>query len=256
MRDIDPALSIGDNRLNPEHSLNGGPHGLGQQGLHNQHDLAADYIGHPGGEEYKGDDRDFKRKYLKKKHWTLNLTVQYPGVEEPIDIETQSSVRVKQLKQLIKERVNSDINPDQLQLRIEGGDVLKKSQATLDDCNIKDKAVVVVEILDKIQASSSNRAKKPAKEEPREPLNYIIKSGNPEEQEPVLGKSEVWRSLRLKQLRKIIQDDLGIKDKVTIKLFANGEELTDDKLTVEDANLLVEGVQVEVMVTQKITIEV
>lgn len=111
---------------------------------------------------------------------------------------------MKQLKQLIKDKVNSDLNPEQLQLRVEGGDVLKKSQATLDDCNLKDKTVIVVEILDKVQASSSNRAKKPAKEEPKEPLHYIIKSGDPEEKEPVLGKSEVWRSLRLKPLRKII----------------------------------------------------
>lgn len=108
---MDPALSIGDNRLNPEHSLNGGPHGLGQLGLPNQHDQVADYLGQ-GGEEYKGDDRDFKRKYLKKKHWTMMLTVQFPGIEEPVEIETQSSVRVKQLKQLIKERVNSDLSAD------------------------------------------------------------------------------------------------------------------------------------------------
>jgi len=101
--------------------------------------------------------------------------VQYPGIEEPFEIETQSSVRVKQLKQLIKEKANSDVNVDQLQLRVEGGDVLRKSQITLDDCNLKDKAIIIVEIVDKIQTSSANRSKKPAKEEPKVPLHYVIK---------------------------------------------------------------------------------
>ena len=101
-------------------------------------------------EEFK-DDRDFKRKYLKKKHWSLLLRINFPGVENPIDIETQSSVRVKQLKQLIKENAKSDLSVDQMQLRIEGGDVLRKSQATLDDCNLKDNTVILVEIVDKVQ---------------------------------------------------------------------------------------------------------
>ena len=36
----------------------------------------------------------------------------------------------------------------------------------------------------------------------------------------------------------------------------NGEEITDEKLNVEDANLLVEGNLLEVAVTQKVSIEV
>jgi hypothetical protein len=42
---------------------------------------------------------------------------------------------------------------------------------------------------------------------------------------------------------------LGIQDKVSIKLYLNGEEIVDDKLTVEDANLLQEGSFLEVEVT-------
>jgi hypothetical protein len=87
-------------------------------------------------------------------------------------------------------------------------------------------------------------------------LTYVIKSGDSEDKEPVLGKSEVWRSLKIKQLRKVIQDDLGIVDKVSVKIFLNGEELTDDKLSVEESKILEEGASVDVMVTQKIAIEV
>jgi hypothetical protein len=86
-------------------------------------------------EEYKDDN---KRKHLKKKHWALTLSVQYPGIDQPFEVQVQSSLKLKQLKQVIKEKVNQDVNIDQMQLRIEGGDILKKTQTTLDDMNIKD----------------------------------------------------------------------------------------------------------------------
>jgi hypothetical protein len=92
--------------------------------------------------------------------------------------------------------------------------------------------------VDKINTSSTPKSKKPSKEEPKVPLHYVIKSGNPDEEEPALGKSEVSRSMKIKQLRKVIQDDLGIKDKVTIKIYLNGDEVTDDKLSIEEAQLL------------------
>jgi hypothetical protein len=62
--------------------------------------------------------------------------------------------------------------------------------------------------------------------------------------------------MRVKQLKKVIQDDIQIKDKVTMKIFANGEELTDEKLTLEEAKLLEPGVFVEVEATIKVRIEV
>ena len=126
-------------------------------------------------------------------------------------------------------------------MQIEGGDILRKPQSTLDDCGIRDGQVLLAEIVDKIVTTSAPRAKKPSKEEPKTPLHYVIRSGNPEEAEPTLGKSDVQKTQRVKQLRKTIQDDLGIKDKVNIKIYLNGEEVTDDKLTVEDAKLLEEG---------------
>lgn len=62
--------------------------------------------------------------------------------------------------------------------------------------------------------------------------------------------------MKVRQLRKTIQEDLKIKDKVTMKIYVNGDEITDDKLTVEEAQLFTEGALIEVMVTQKVTIEV
>ena len=50
---------------------------------------------------------------------------------------------------------------------------------------------------------------------------------------------EVTKSQKLKQVKKNIQDKLGIQDKITLKLYLDGEEVTDDRLSVEDANLLV-----------------
>lgn len=41
-----------------------------------------------------------------------------------------------------------------------------------------------------------------------------------------------------------------------MKLYLNGEEITDDKLCVEDALLLTDNARIEVEVTQKVQIEV
>lgn len=65
-----------------------------------------------------------------------------------------------------------------MQLRIEGGDVLRKTQTSIDDMNIKDGSIIVVDILDKIQTGS--KSKRSAKEEPKLPLQYVVKSGDPE----------------------------------------------------------------------------
>ncbi|CDW77178.1 UNKNOWN [Stylonychia lemnae] len=197
-----------------------------------------------------------KKKQLKKKHYPLTFLVQYPGIDEPLSIQVQNSIRIKQLKQLIKEKAGSDVNVDQMQLQEEGGDIVRKSQISIEDLAIKDGATILVEILDKIQTSSAPRNKKPAKEEPKEDLYYLIRSGNADEGQLQEAKTRVSRSLRLRQLKKNIQDELQIQDKVSLKLYLNGEEITDDKLSVEDANILVHGAQLEVEITQKISIEV
>jgi hypothetical protein len=66
---------------------------------------------------------------------------------------------VKQLKELIKEKAPADgelasIVPERLILQIEGGDVLKKNTAMLDEAGIKDKSTIIVTISDKIPSAS------------------------------------------------------------------------------------------------------
>lgn len=67
---------------------------------------------------------------------------------------------------------------------MEGGEVLRKVQATLDDCNLKDGALLIVEIVDKIPQSASSqaliRARRSAKEEPKIPLTYVIRNNRNE----------------------------------------------------------------------------
>jgi hypothetical protein len=43
-----------------------------------------------------------------------------------LKVEVPSTYKVKQLKQLIKEKALAEHNPDQYQLRRQGGEVLKK----------------------------------------------------------------------------------------------------------------------------------
>lgn len=115
-------------------------------------------------------------------------------------------------------------------------------QQNLEECGIKDGSTINVEFVDKVLTQSVPRPKRPAKEEPKFALYFTVRSGNPEEDvKQIQGQTQITKSLRLRQLKKNIQDDLGIQDKVTLKLYLNGEELNDDKLNVEDANLLVEG---------------
>jgi len=43
-----------------------------------------------------------KRAVVLSKHFPLNLTVQLPNLDESIHIETNTSLKIKQLKELIK----------------------------------------------------------------------------------------------------------------------------------------------------------
>jgi hypothetical protein len=64
---------------------------------------------------------------------------------------------------------------EQLLLQVEGGDILRRVQSTLDDYAIKDGSVITVEVVEKIPSSQSARARKPGKEEPKVPLVYGIR---------------------------------------------------------------------------------
>jgi hypothetical protein len=66
---------------------------------------------------------------------------------------------VKQLKELIKEKApaNADLTnivAERLILQVEGGEVLKKNNAMLDEAGLKDKSTIIVTISDKIPSSS------------------------------------------------------------------------------------------------------
>ncbi len=66
---------------------------------------------------------------------------------------------MKQLKELIKEKApaNADLTnivAERLILQVEGGEVLKKNNAMLDEAGLKDKSTIIVTISDKIPSSS------------------------------------------------------------------------------------------------------
>lgn len=79
----------------------------------------------------------------RKKHWPLTLKVQLPKIDDPITIATNTQIKVKQLRELIKEKAPKEaelgeVPPERLMLQIEGGDVLKKGSAMLEEVNIRD----------------------------------------------------------------------------------------------------------------------
>ena len=65
-----------------------------------------------------------------------------------------------------------------MQLQVEGGDILNKAGAYLDECGIKDNAVLILDILDKtaVPSSGTGRAKRPQKEEPKIPILYMVRA--------------------------------------------------------------------------------
>lgn len=70
-----------------------------------------------------------------------------------------------------------ELNLDSMQLQIEGGEVLKKNPATLDECGLKDNQTILVEIVEKPSASSgASKAKKAAKEEPKVQLTFTVRA--------------------------------------------------------------------------------
>jgi hypothetical protein len=64
---------------------------------------------------------------------------------------------------------------------VEGGDILKKNTAMLDEAGLRDKSTIIVTISDKIPSSSqSTRAK--AKDEPKVPIIYTLRAHASESQ--------------------------------------------------------------------------
>lgn len=52
----------------------------------------------------------------RRKHWPLNVNVQLPKTEEALKLETNTQLKVKQLKELIKEKTIAlaEVNVDRI----------------------------------------------------------------------------------------------------------------------------------------------
>lgn len=90
-----------------------------------------------------GNAASKKQAQQRKKHWPLTLKVQLPKMDDLINISTNTQIKVKQLRELIREKAPKEaeigeVPPERLVLQIEGGEVLKKGSAMLDEINIKD----------------------------------------------------------------------------------------------------------------------
>ena len=58
---------------------------------------------------------------------------------------------------------------------MEGGDILKKNTAMLDEAGLRDKSTIIVTISDKIPSSSQSTRTK-AKDEPKVPIIYTLRA--------------------------------------------------------------------------------
>lgn len=85
----------------------------------------------------------------RKKHFPLTIQINVPKREEPVIVEVQSSTKVKALKIMIEDQLKKEIPAEKMQLQVEGGEVLNKNGASLDDYNLTKDCTMNLEILDK-----------------------------------------------------------------------------------------------------------
>ena len=64
---------------------------------------------------------------------------------------------------------------------MEGGDILKKNTAMLDEAGLRDKSTIIVTISDKIPSSSQSTRTK-SKDEPKVPIIYTLRAHASESQ--------------------------------------------------------------------------
>jgi hypothetical protein len=110
----------------------------------------------------------------------LRITVQLPQSDEIFVIDTNSAVKVKNLKEVIKERINhptiAKASVDCLQLQIDGGDYLKKNSLSLEEANVKNNANLLISISAKPSREGGTQSSK-KKDEPK--IQIIYKVRNP-----------------------------------------------------------------------------
>lgn len=113
---------------------------------------------------------------------------------------------------------------------------------------------MILTIVDRASAGEGKSKPKKPKIEEKFPLKYVVRGLEGEE----LAQSEltVIKGLKVKILRKLIEEELGLKGKPIIKIFFKGAELLDDKISVEQAGLTEAGSSVDVEVGFKVTVDV
>ena len=147
------------------------------------------------------DDKVLRRNYSRKKHWPLKFSVQVPGLEAPIELEMSSATKIKSVKHIVSEKLGSELHVDLIQLAIEGGEILKKNANTLDSYGIKNGDVLVVEQVEKIIVTREKKAK----EETKLSVHYKVRGS-----EQLASKLEVPSNIKIKQLKKLILEELGM----------------------------------------------
>ena len=126
----------------------------------------------------------------RKKHFPLSIQINIPKREEPITIEVQSNTKVKTLKIMIEDHLKKEIPAEKMQLQVEGGEVLSKNAANLDDYNLTKDCIMNLEILDK-GIPLQVRERKP-KEVQKQFLSFKIRG------EDIVQKVEVQKTMRVK----------------------------------------------------------
>jgi hypothetical protein len=66
----------------------------------------------------------------------------------------------------------------------------------------------------------------------------------------------VIKSLKIKVLKKLIEEELGLKGKPIIQIFFKGTELDDEKASIEQAGLLEAEASVDIEIRYKMTVDV
>lgn len=110
---------------------------------------------------------------------------------------------------------------------------MAKNGRTIDEYQLRDGVVLLVEMLDKPIVTP--RERKP-KEETKFSLTYKVRDHNQEEGvEQLSSKLELPKNLKVKQLKKLILDELGMgAGGANLKVYIGENEVEDEGLQVKD----------------------
>lgn len=168
-------------------------------------------------------------------------------------LEVSTSMKVKNLRKLIYDTAEQkeDIPVDRMQLQVEGGDILQNGMKALEEYNLKDGSNIMVEILDKANAPTP-RERKPRvqKEEQKVTIGYNVRG------QDLSSKVDVPKSTKVKQLKKIILQELGMEETGDLRIYVNDAEFENEKAGLKDLQLDEANGSIDVEVIFKILIEV